>query len=194
MLAWSLLLVCGLRLHRWSDRAVVGMAVAGMRPTGRRCSTASPRPCSRSSRWIPPTPTGPRSCAPSPETTGSWRWRTRTSAAAGDPAPGHPARAPPLGTLRPLEDVPILLTRAGFSGPDALHIYRALPGFLHGHILNSRNSSTTPTDRRPAPPRPAPAADRQDPPAARRRLRPRRLRRPRPNAASTSSWPGSQRH
>ena len=28
MLAWSLLLVCGLRLHRWSDRPVVGMAVA----------------------------------------------------------------------------------------------------------------------------------------------------------------------
>ena len=30
----------------------------------------------------------------------------------------------PLGTLRPLEDVLTLLTRAGFSGPDALHIYR----------------------------------------------------------------------
>src|SRR5580704_4725172 len=40
----------------------------------------------------------------------------------------------PLGTLRPLEDVPALLARAGFSGPGALHIYRALPGFLHGHI------------------------------------------------------------
>ena len=34
----------------------------------------------------------------------------------------------PRGTLRPLEDV--------FSGPDALHIYRALFGFLHGHVLN----------------------------------------------------------
>src|SRR6202050_268482 len=42
----------------------------------------------------------------------------------------------PRGTLRPLEDVLKLLTRAGFSGPDALHIYRALFGFLHGHILN----------------------------------------------------------
>ncbi len=42
----------------------------------------------------------------------------------------------PKGTLRPLEDVLALLTRAGFSGPDALHIYRALFGFLHGHILN----------------------------------------------------------
>jgi AcrR family transcriptional regulator len=42
----------------------------------------------------------------------------------------------PPGTLRPLEDVLRLLTRAGFSGPDALHIYRALFGFLHGHVLN----------------------------------------------------------
>jgi AcrR family transcriptional regulator len=42
----------------------------------------------------------------------------------------------PRGTLRPLEDVLKLLTRAGFSGPDALHIYRALFGFLNGHVLN----------------------------------------------------------
>ena len=42
----------------------------------------------------------------------------------------------PRGTLRPLEDILTLLTRAGFSGPQALHIYRALFGFLHGHVLN----------------------------------------------------------
>src|ERR1700677_4191704 len=42
----------------------------------------------------------------------------------------------PVGTLRPLEDILTLLTRAGFGGPDALHIYRALFGFLHGHILD----------------------------------------------------------
>ncbi len=42
----------------------------------------------------------------------------------------------PLATLRPLEDILTLLTRAGFTGPDALHIYRALFGFLHGHILD----------------------------------------------------------
>ncbi len=42
----------------------------------------------------------------------------------------------PPGTLRPLEDILTLLTRAGFSGPDALHIYRALFGFLYGHVLN----------------------------------------------------------
>jgi AcrR family transcriptional regulator len=42
----------------------------------------------------------------------------------------------PHGTLRPLENILTLLTRAGFTGRDALHIYRALFGFLHGHILN----------------------------------------------------------
>ncbi|MFE3190707.1 TetR/AcrR family transcriptional regulator [Nocardia sp. NPDC059240] len=41
----------------------------------------------------------------------------------------------PLGTLRPLEHILELLTRADFSGPDSLRIYRALFGFLHGHIL-----------------------------------------------------------
>ena len=52
----------------------------------------------------------------------------------------RPLRTPlglrPLGTLRPLEDILTLLTRAGFSGPDALHVYRALFGFLYGHVLN----------------------------------------------------------
>ena len=42
----------------------------------------------------------------------------------------------PPGMLRPLEDVLALLTSAGFTGDDALHIYRVLFGFLHGHILN----------------------------------------------------------
>jgi AcrR family transcriptional regulator len=42
----------------------------------------------------------------------------------------------PRGSLRPLEDILALLTSAGFSGADALHIYRALFGFLHGHVLN----------------------------------------------------------
>jgi len=42
----------------------------------------------------------------------------------------------PRGTLRPLEDILALLTRAGFSGADALHVYRALFGFLYGHVLN----------------------------------------------------------
>jgi len=42
----------------------------------------------------------------------------------------------PVGMLRPLERVLDLLTRAGFTGPVALHIYRALFGFLHGHVLN----------------------------------------------------------
>ena len=38
--------------------------------------------------------------------------------------------------LRPLEDVLALLTCAGFTGDDALHIYRVLFGFLYGHILH----------------------------------------------------------
>ncbi len=42
----------------------------------------------------------------------------------------------PLGTLRPLEACLELLTRAGFTEVDALHIYRSFFGFLHGHVLN----------------------------------------------------------
>ena len=61
-------------------------------------------------------------------------------------AAGHPARAAPFGTLRPLEDILALLTRAGFSGPDALHIYRALFGFLHGHILDELQELTVSPD------------------------------------------------
>ena len=46
-----------------------------------------------------------------------------------------PALRPP-GILRPLEDILALLIGAGFAGADALHIYRAVFGFLHGHVLN----------------------------------------------------------
>ncbi|MBF6327651.1 TetR/AcrR family transcriptional regulator C-terminal domain-containing protein [Nocardia transvalensis] len=42
----------------------------------------------------------------------------------------------PTAVVRPLEDMLALLTRAGFSDVDALHIYRALFGFLYGHVLN----------------------------------------------------------
>ena len=97
----------------------------------------SPRPCSPSSRSTPPTPTGPASCAPSPATTARWRWPIRTWCRSWSPGPWpRRSRCGPPGTLRPLEDILALLTRAGFSGADALHIYRALFGFLHGHVLN----------------------------------------------------------
>ena len=43
-------------------------------------------------------------------------------------------RRPP-GMLRPLEDVLALLTSVGFTGDDALQIYRVLFGYLHRHIL-----------------------------------------------------------
>lgn len=42
----------------------------------------------------------------------------------------------PLGTLRPLEACLQLLSRAGFSDVDALHVYRSFFGFLHGHVLD----------------------------------------------------------
>jgi AcrR family transcriptional regulator len=42
----------------------------------------------------------------------------------------------PPGTLRPLEATLELLTHAGFTAVDALHVYRYFFGFLHGHILN----------------------------------------------------------
>ena len=42
----------------------------------------------------------------------------------------------PSGTLRPLEDILALLTGPASVGPQALHIYRALFGFLHGHVLD----------------------------------------------------------
>jgi hypothetical protein len=41
----------------------------------------------------------------------------------------------PPGILRQLEDVLALLTGAGFTGVDALRVYRALFGFLYGHVL-----------------------------------------------------------
>ncbi len=42
----------------------------------------------------------------------------------------------PLGTLRPLEQILTLLTRAGFTSAEALHIYRALFGVIYGHVLS----------------------------------------------------------
>jgi AcrR family transcriptional regulator len=47
-----------------------------------------------------------------------------------------PLAVRPLGTLRPLEASLELLTRAGFTDVDALHVYRSFFGFLHGHVLN----------------------------------------------------------
>jgi AcrR family transcriptional regulator len=42
----------------------------------------------------------------------------------------------PRGTLRPLENILDLLIGAGFTPSGALRTYRALFGFLHGHLLN----------------------------------------------------------
>ncbi len=42
----------------------------------------------------------------------------------------------PPSTLRPLESILELLVRAGFAPAHALSTYRALLGYLHGHVLN----------------------------------------------------------
>ena len=85
----------------------------------------------------------------------------------------------PPGTLRPLEDILTLLTRAGFSGPDALHIYRALFGFLHGHVLNELQELIENPDETDdlLPAGPVSAADPRIPSAAQPRPRPGLLRR-----------------
>lgn len=44
----------------------------------------------------------------------------------------------PHGTLRPLEQFLQMLTRAGFSPADTLHIYRLYFDFLYGHICSER--------------------------------------------------------
>lgn len=42
----------------------------------------------------------------------------------------------PPAVVRPLEDMLALLTHIGYTEVDSLHIYRALFGFLYGHVLN----------------------------------------------------------
>ena len=42
----------------------------------------------------------------------------------------------PPAVVRPLEDMLALLMGVGYAEVDALHIYRALFGFLYGHVLN----------------------------------------------------------
>ncbi|WP_280401705.1 TetR/AcrR family transcriptional regulator C-terminal domain-containing protein [Nocardia carnea] len=54
---------------------------------------------------------------------------------------GTPLGRRPPGTLRPVERILELLTRADFSGSDALFIYRALFGFLYGHALHEIQES-----------------------------------------------------
>ena len=88
-------------------------------------------------RSTPPTPTGPASCAPSPATTAGSPWPTRTSFRCWSPGRSPPrsgcARAAPSALSKTSSRCS---PAPGSAGPDALHIYRALFGFLHGHILN----------------------------------------------------------
>ena len=74
----------------------------------------------------------------------------------------------PPGTLRPLEDVLTLLTSAGFSGADALHIYRVLFGLsARPHPRRAARDRRTPRGNRPrTAPGTASTADHRIPPAA----------------------------
>jgi Tetracyclin repressor-like, C-terminal domain len=54
--------------------------------------------------------------------------------------------APGRHPCAPWRNILALLTRAGFSGPGALHIYGALFGFLHGHILDELQELTVNPD------------------------------------------------
>ena len=122
-------------------------------PGGRAGQPVPRRPAGRARRQL----RGQRRPAHRPSRPGS----SRTGH--GAPRVGRGARGPRLRRaarvalvrpegmcpLRPLEDILALLTRAGFSGPDALHIYRALFGFLHGHVVDEFQelieNSTRPT-------------------------------------------------
>ena len=88
----------------------------GRRPVRSRLERAAARGCVRVSP--------PRARAP------------QRGSFAGHSAAVHPARIASSGTLRYLEAILELLIRAGFTPEDALHIYRAVFGFLNGHILN----------------------------------------------------------
>ena len=93
------------------------------------------RSCSDNYGWTPQIRTG-RSAVPWPTTSGVSPSHTQTWCRCLVTRPlATPLGRRPLGMLRPLEDVLALLTSAGFSGADALHIYRVLFGYLHGHIL-----------------------------------------------------------
>jgi AcrR family transcriptional regulator len=80
--------------------------------------------------------TGPPNCAPSPTTSANWPWPTPRGTAAGHPTVGHPTRAAATGNAAATRRRSRPATSAGFAGDDALHIYRVLFGYLHGHLLN----------------------------------------------------------
>jgi len=196
MRAWSLLLVCGLRLHRCSDRAVAAVAVAGLRPARRRCPAASPRPCSRSSSRIPPTPAGPRSCAPPPAAAGSWRWPAGTSCRCWWPGPWPPrSRSAPWAPCARSKTSPLCLPAQASADPVPCTSTAPCPGSCTAHPqlqeLTGNPGETAdlprlglhrlPAGEIPLLPGLACVLAGYDGP-------------PNPDADPASSWPGSQRH
>ena len=87
--------------------------------------------------WTPPIPTGPANCARSPATSAPSRSPIRTSCRCSSPVRSrrrwHCARSAPCARSRTPST---LLTRAGFSDVEALHVYRSFQGLLFGHVLN----------------------------------------------------------
>ena len=70
-----------------------------------------------------------------------WRGLRASAIATARTACPDPADYVVPTALRPREAVLTPLTGAGFSGPDALHIYRAPPGSVPGHVLNELQES-----------------------------------------------------
>ena len=96
--------------------------------------------------WTPQIRTGPANCAPSRATSAQLALTHPNVVPLLVTRPlATPLGQRPPGMLRPLEDVLTLLTSAGFTGEDALHIYRLLFGSCTATSSTScRRSSSDP--------------------------------------------------
>ena len=75
------------------------------------------------------------SCAPSPTSSDGGTYTSKSGGAAGDSAAGDSLGSTAAGDAAAARGRPRPPHFLGFSGADALHIYRVLFGYLHGHIL-----------------------------------------------------------
>ena len=116
--------------------AVIRWCCIGMCRTRPPCSTGWSRWSSSGCRWTPQRRTGPSALR---DLAHDFRDLARAHPNVVPLLVTRPLATPlgmrPQGILRHLEDVLALLTGAGFTGVDAVHVYRALFGFLYGHVL-----------------------------------------------------------